>query len=85
MFPPRSSCCNLSDACLLDSFLRSLNCVSAAISGKIDYLEVMGILIDRLRFVSGHDALMQLSNSFYSQAPLFSGLRHVFSPSLENY
>ena len=64
MFPPRSSGCDLSDGCLLDYFLGSLNCVSAALSNKIDSIEVMGILIDRLRFVSVHDALMQLRNSF---------------------
>ena len=64
MFPPRSSCCDLSDAFLLDYFLGSLNFVSTALSNKINSLEVMGILIDRLRFDSVHDALMQLRNSF---------------------
>ena len=73
-----------SEACLLGSPLGDVASVSDTLSGKIHALEVMG---DRLGYMSAHDALILLRNSF-SIPKLLHILRTspaFLSPALATY
>ena len=73
-----------SEACLLGSPLGDVASVSGTLSGKIHALEVMG---DRLGYMSAHDALILLRNSF-SIPKLLHILRTspaFLSPALATY